>query len=111
MNARILPPHLTFEQSVRLGYTGRILHEPYLGWIRTLPCYTCGKPNESEASHVNGIKGQGTKSPDPFAIPECATCNRNYDLQPPMVEARIYAAAFYLLRAIYEGRLKWVSKP
>ena len=104
---KILPPGLTFEQAVRFGHTGRIESGPYLAWLRTLPCHTCGRAAPSDPSHVNGFKGQGTKSPDWFAIPECRSCNRNYDLQPAMVESRIYAAAFYLLRAIFEGRLIW----
>lgn len=107
---KILPPGLSFEQCVRFGYTGRIEWEPYLRWLRTLPCHTCGTAAPSQASHINGLKGGSTKSPDPFCIPECPTCNQNYDTQPPMVDQRIVAAAFYLLRAITEGRIKWVNK-
>jgi len=106
-NAKILPPGLTFEQCVVFGYAGRIESEPYLAWLRTLPCHTCRRPGPSEASHLNSIKGQWTKAPDWFSIPECTTCNRNYDMQPPMVDQRLRAAIFYLLQAIYEGRLRW----
>jgi RNA-directed DNA polymerase len=53
-----------------------------LAWLRTP--YTC--------SALAGFKG---------TLP-CHTC-------PPEVERRIYRAAWYLLRAIYEGRLKWVN--
>lgn len=113
MNARIIPPDMTFEQAVRLGYTGRIELRAYLDWLKTLPCHTCGllgtDHNPIDPSHVNSYKGQGTKSPDPLAIPECRHCHENYERQPPEADARVRTAAFYMLRAIYEGRLKWVS--
>ncbi len=115
MNARIIPPHLRFEQAVLFGYTGRIELRPYLDWLKTLPCDTCGRgPGDGmhpiDPSHINGFKGMGTKSPDPFAIPECRPCHEAYEAKGKgYAEERIYRAAFYLLRAIYEGRLKWTS--
>ena len=111
LNARIIPPHLTFEQAMRFGYTGRIEHRPYLDWLKTLPCDTCGAPPPSDPSHINSFKGQGTKSPDPFAIPECRRCHEIYERNGPgpNTEERTRRAAFYLLQAVYEGRLKWVN--
>jgi hypothetical protein len=106
-NGKIIPPGISFEQAVRAGYTGRILMPGYLEWLRTLPCHTCGAPPRSQPSHINAYKGQGTKSPDPLAIPEDAACNQNYDTQPPDIPGREHTALFYLLRAIFEGRLVW----
>jgi hypothetical protein len=68
---KIIPPGMTFIQAVRAGYAGRIESRAYLDWIKTMPCDTCGAPGPSDPSHVNAFKGQGTKSPDLFAIPEC----------------------------------------
>lgn len=111
---KILPPGLTFEQAVRLGYTGRIELPGYLAWLKTLPCDTCGllgtDLNPIDPSHVNSYKGQGTKSPDPLAIPECRMCHENYERCPPQADERVRRAAWYLLRAIYEGRLKWINR-
>ena len=107
MNARILPPGLTFEQALRLGYTGRIKLEPYLAWLRTLPCDTCGAPPPSDPSHINSFKGQGTKSPDVWAIPQCRKCHEAYERGRPETDVRLRRAAVYLLWAIFEGRLTW----
>jgi len=104
---KIIPPGMTFEQAVRFGYTGRIELRPYLDWLKTLPCDTCGAPAPSDPSHVNSFKGQGTKSPDPLAIPECRVCHENYERGPAYQETRLQRAAMYLLRAIWEGRLSW----
>src|SRR5258708_1116676 len=101
---------MRFDQAVRLGYAGRIEHRPYLDWLKTLPCDTCGCPPPCDPSHVNGFKGAGTKSPDLFAIPEWRNCHESYERCPPEVEDRIRRSAFYMLRAFYEGRLKWVNK-
>jgi hypothetical protein len=106
-SVKILPPGLTFEQAVRAGYTGRIELRAYLDWIKTLPCDTCGKPGPSDPSHLNSFKGQSTKSPDPFAIPECRMCHEQYERGPAFPETRIRKAAFYMLRAIWEGHLAW----
>lgn len=106
--ARILPPGMTFEQALRAGYTGRIDHEGYRKWLKTLPCDVCHKAPPSDPSHVNAYKGAGTKSPIFFAIPECRACHEAYeDDGDPDAEARLARAALYLLRAIYEGRLVW----
>ena len=76
---RIIPPGLTFEQALRFGYTGRIVLSSYLDWVGTLPCSRCGAPPPSDPSHVNAYKGIGTKSPDPWAIPECRRCHEFYE--------------------------------
>jgi hypothetical protein len=107
---RILPPRMSFEQALKLGYTGRIELRPYLDWLRTLPCDTCGAPPPSDPSHVNSFKGLGTKSPDPFAIPECRRCHETYERASPQADQRLQRAAMYLLQALYEGRLIWRSE-
>lgn len=107
MGARIIPPQMSFEQAVKFGYTGRIESRRYLDWIKTLQCSTCGAPGPSDPSHVNAFKGQGTKSPDLFAIPECRPCHESYERGPGFSEERIYRAAFYMLKAFYEGVLKF----
>lgn len=109
MNTKILPPNMRFEHALRAGYTGRIELRAYLDWLKTLPCDTCGAVAPSDPSHVNSFKGQGTKSPDPFAIPECRACHESYERGPGFAQDRIYRAAFYMLRAIYEGKFKWVG--
>lgn len=101
---------MAFDQAVRLGYTGRIELRPYLDWIKELPCDTCAAPSPSDPSHVNAFKGTGTKSPDLFAIPQCRRCHELYERGPGLSEERIFRAAFYMLRAVYEGKLKWVSQ-
>ena len=111
MNARIIPPQLTFEQALRRGYAGRIVLRPYLDWLRALPCSSCGAPPPSDPSHVNSFKGYGSKSPDPWAIPECRHCHESYERGVPDVDQRLRMAAIYLLQAIYDGHLQWVSKP
>ena len=107
MGARIIPPGMSFQQALRLGYAGRIELRPYLDWLKTLPCDTCGAQPPCDPSHVNGFKGAGTKSPDLFALPECRSCHENYERGPGYSEERIYRAAFYMLQAVYEGRLQW----
>lgn len=108
---KILPPGMSFQQAVLAGYAGRIESRPYLDWLKDQPCDTCGRVgteyNPIDPSHVNAFKGMGTKSPDLFAIPECRQCHENYERGPGYAEDRIRRAAFYMLRAFWEGRLKW----
>ena len=113
MGARVIPPQLTFEQALRLGYTGRIVLRPYLDWLRTLRCSRCGAPPPSDPSHINAFKGIGTKSPDPWAVPECRSCHESYERGTAATDERLRKAALYLLQAIYEGHLRWepVSPP
>ena len=110
MNLRIIPPQLSFEQALRFGYTGRIELRPYLDWVKGLRCDTCGAPPPSDPSHVNSFKGGATKSPDPWAIPQCRNCHESYELGPPYADERLRRAAIYLLQAIYEGHLRWTSR-
>lgn len=110
MNARIYPPQLSFEQALRLGYTGPIRLPRYLEWIRTLPCDHCG--GKSEASHPNFFKSQKNKGPDPLALPECRFAHESYERNgTPDEERRLARAALYMLQAIYEGHLVWVTNP
>ncbi len=108
---KIIPHGLNFTQALRLGYTGRIELPSYLAWLKTLPCDTCGAPPPSDPSHLNNhYRGQGTKSPDPWAIPECRTCHELYERlgkSERVTETRLSRAAHYLLQAIFEGRLVW----
>jgi hypothetical protein len=110
LNARIIPPGLTFEHALRLGYTGPIRVPGYLAWIRTLPCDATGTPGPSDASHPNFFKSMTNKAPDPLAIPESREAHMAYEhAGAPDEERRLARAAMYLLQAIYEGRLKWVG--
>ena len=108
--ARIIPPGLTFPQALRLGYTGPIRLPGYIKWIKTLPCHHCQVPGPSDPSHPNFFKSQKNKGPDPLALPECRVDHECYERNGfPNEEPRLAAAALYMLRAIYEGRLKWVG--
>ena len=112
MNARIIPPQLSFEQALRLGYTGRIEARKYLDWLKGLACDTCGARPPSDPSHLdNAFKGQSTKSPDYWAIPQCRACHDIYERSRSRltVEERMARASLYLLQAIYEGRLVWAA--
>lgn len=109
MMGKIIPFGMPFDQALRLGYTGRMECAPYLKWVRTLDCDTCGAPGPSDPSHLDqAFKGQGTKSPDLWAIPECRLCHNKYDrtATPEMADHRMARAAMYLLRAFFEGVLK-----
>ena len=111
VNNKVLPPNLTFEQCLRRGYTGEIRMPQYLKWIRTLPCDATGKPGPSDASHPNFFKSQRNKAPDPLAIPESRECHELYERNGfTDEERRLARAALYLLQAIYEQRLVWVSR-
>ena len=111
MNARIIPFGMPFPQALRLGYAGEIRMRRYLDWIKTLPCNGCGKPGPSDPSHPNFYKSQTRKAPDPLAIPECRECHEIYEANgAPDEQARLAAAAMYLLQALYEGRLQWVRQ-
>lgn len=106
---KVLPYGMTFEQALRLGYTGRIESQKYLAWLRTLPCDTCRAPAPSDPSHLdNCFKGPGTKSPDLFAIPQCRRCHEAYERRSDKgeVEPRMARAALYLVQAVYEGVLQ-----
>jgi hypothetical protein len=110
LNTRILPPGLTFEQALRLGYTGEIRLPGYIKWIKTLPCHNCTAPAPSDPSHPNFFKSQRSKAPDPLAIPECRKDHELYEhAGVPDEQRRLARAALYMLQAIYERRLVWVG--
>jgi hypothetical protein len=47
-----------------------VLDEPYLKWLRKLPCIVCGTDRWVEAAHV-GRRGLGQKCSDREALPLC----------------------------------------
>lgn len=99
---------MSFEQALHRGYAGRIECRPYLDWLKTLPCDSCGAPPPSDPSHLdNHHKGLGTKTPDLFAIPECRRCHDRYERFGRDAATRLSRAAVYLLQAFFEGRLQW----
>lgn len=49
---------------------GRFLDEPYLKWLRSLPCVVCGTFSRIDAAHV-GPRGLGQKCSDREALPLC----------------------------------------
>lgn len=107
---KIIPPGMSFEQALRLGYTGEIRLPAYLRWIRKLPCDCGGCRPPSQASHTNFFKSQKRKGPDPLAIPESAHCHQDYERNGfPDEQRRLARAALYMLQAIYEGKLEWVG--
>ena len=50
----------------------------YLGWIRTLPCASCGSTEGIQAAHTvnNGLSSKGS---DYSCVPLCPVCHREYD--------------------------------
>jgi len=101
---------MSFDQALRAGYTGRILCRPYLDWLKTLPCDTCGAGAPSDPSHYRGYKGIGTKAPDLMAIPECRACHNAYhrkSVHHADHRQFLQRSVIYLVRAFWEGRLVW----
>jgi hypothetical protein len=44
----------------------------YLDFIRSKPCFVCGKPGPSDPHHENfGFCGSGMKAPDTYTVPLC----------------------------------------
>ena len=113
---KIIPPSMSFEEALRAGYVGRIELRPYLDWLKTLPCDTCGAAGPSDPSHYNGVKGMGTKSPDLFSLPKCGSSQELWEVGPgPTGSDRrgrrwLERAIYYLLQAFVEGRLVWKKK-
>ena len=105
---KILPLGVPFKYALRLGYTGEIRMQPYIDWIKTLPCATCDQPGPSDPSHPNFFKSMKAKGPDALAIPECRKCHNEYERYgSPLQEQRLAKAALVMLQAIAEGRLVW----
>jgi hypothetical protein len=63
--------------------TPRIRDEPYLKFIRSLPCTACGRSGPSQAAHIrfsdfasgSTNPGVGCKPDDSKAVPLCANCH------------------------------------
>jgi hypothetical protein len=51
--------------------------EPYLRWIRRLPCCICSHTPPNDAHHITGA-GMSLKAPDRTAIPLCRTHHGHY---------------------------------
>jgi hypothetical protein len=55
---------------------------PFLRFVRSLNCCSCGRPAPSEASHVTisaNQKGTGTKVSDAQVVPHCRACHRAWE--------------------------------
>lgn len=107
-----IPPHMTFAQALRLGYTGRIEDRSYMDWVKSLRCCACHAPaDDPHHPHGAGFKGMGTKVPDYWVIPLCRNCHDalHHDVKAwEEVNGTQYEhAALTLLQAVYEGRMKF----
>jgi hypothetical protein len=110
--AKMVPFGMSFEQALRAGYVGRLEWAAYREWIKTLPCATCSAPSPCDPSHLNGYKGQGTKSPDLFIIPQCRRCHEAYehDGRPFATDEEFLARCIvYVAQAFFEGHLRWTN--
>ncbi len=60
---------------------GRGIDKPYLAWLKTLPCYGCGRqptddiPSIPAHQRCLGGGGMGMKPPDKEAVPLCHECH------------------------------------
>lgn len=50
--------------------------EPYLSWVRSLPCCGCGVVGRVEAHHNIADRFGTAKAPDAYALPLCPDCHR-----------------------------------
>lgn len=58
----------------------RTEHAPFVAFIRSLNCISCGSKKQSDAAHVPvGVRGMGLKSSDANVVPLCRSCHRWYD--------------------------------
>lgn len=59
--------------------------EPYLAFVRSLPCCSCGATG-CDPHHVIGLhwglSGQGLTAPDSFAMPLCRRCHEEVHRLP-----------------------------
>lgn len=55
----------------------RMVCEPFLAYVRTLPCCNCAAPSPSDPHH-EGPRGVGQKTHDVLAVPLCRPCHRIY---------------------------------
>ena len=56
----------------------------YLDFIRSHPCYVCGRQDETVVAHHEafGNKGVGMKAPDTYTIPLCVECHSERHTKP-----------------------------
>ncbi len=53
---------------------------PYVAWVRTLACISCGHEGPSDAAHMPvGPRGVGLKAPDTSVVPLCRACHLHTD--------------------------------
>ncbi|UQI42732.1 DUF968 domain-containing protein [Vreelandella venusta] len=61
--------------------------EPYLAFVRSLPCCNCQGPG-CDPHHVIGLhwglSGQGLTAPDSFAMPLCRACHDEVHRSPEL---------------------------
>lgn len=61
--------------------------EPYLAFVRSLPCCNCQGPGR-DTHHVIGLhwglSGQGLTAPDSFAMPLCRACHNEVHASPEL---------------------------
>ena len=61
--------------------------EPYLAFVRSLPCCNCQGPGR-DPHHVIGLhwglSGQGLTAPDSFAMPLCRSCHNEVHASPEL---------------------------
>jgi hypothetical protein len=71
-----VPPGMSFEAALRLGYLGRIEARKYLAFVCSLPCVCCQDSN-TEPHHLIdvGYSAMGSKTPDYWSIPLCRSCH------------------------------------
>lgn len=89
--------------------SSRVLDEPYLDWLRKLPCWSCFRPiyevcdsswwedGCSEAAHIGrsgDARGMSQKYGDDTAIPLCANCHKH----GPLSIHKIGPVAFFGVR-------------
>lgn len=49
----------------------------YLAWVRTLPCFACGRSPGGVAHHRTGA-GMGKKASDRETMPLCQPCHQDF---------------------------------
>ncbi|MGH9772206.1 MAG: hypothetical protein ACRD4Q_10985 [Candidatus Acidiferrales bacterium] len=59
----------------RTHYARRERDFQYLKWIRSLPCFLCGKRFYIEAAHI-GLRAFGCKCEDRETAPACRWCHQ-----------------------------------
>ena len=97
-----LAEHLTLEKPARQE------NPVYLDYIRSKDCLACRAPAPCQPHHLDR-GGMGTKGPDAFTVPLCASCHGQLHNKPEwefwdkVVGTNPWKAACELLRAFYEG--------